>query len=189
MEGEGDWAAKKEIIDGSKTIVFFKKGKTSSPLQALRDKKDKIMSGTAAANKYLKKMQINQKYKILENLQDPNKNKISKESLNSYIQNLHSITKINGELSGRIENISNIEKWENNFVSVCEIISFKSSENSEKVLNLINSLIENRRRSDFQSTDKKNTIASFNAKPIDAITKNNNEFLISSDEKKISSGM
>ena len=184
MEGEGDWAAKKEIIDGSKTIVFFKKGKTSSPLQALRDKKDKIMSGTAAANKYLKKMQINQKYKILENLQDPNKNKISKESLNSYIQNLHSITKINGELSGRIENISNIEKWENNFVSVCEIISFKSSENSEKVLNLINLLIENRRRSDFQSTDKKNTIASFNAKPIDAITKNNNEFLISSDEKK-----
>ena len=115
MEGEGDWAAKKENIDGNETIVFFRRTTTSSPLQALRDKLDNIMSGTAAANKYLKKMQINQKYKILENLQDPNKNRISKESLNSYIQNLHSITKINGRLSSSIENSSNTEKWGNNF--------------------------------------------------------------------------
>jgi hypothetical protein len=55
MEGEGDWVAKKEKINGTETIVFFKKEKASSLLQALRDKLDNIMSGTAAANKYLKK--------------------------------------------------------------------------------------------------------------------------------------
>ena len=57
MEGEGDWAAKKEKINGLETIVFFRREVTSSPLQTLRDKLDGVMSGTAAANKYLKKMQ------------------------------------------------------------------------------------------------------------------------------------
>lgn len=184
MEGQGDWVAKKEKIDGIETIVFFRRATTSSPLQTLYDKFDHIMSGTAAANKYLKKMQINQNHKILENLQDPNKKKISKESLNNYIQNLYSLTKINGKPSSRIENISYTEKWKNDFVAVAEIISFTDSEDSVKALNLVNSLIENRTKSHFDSTDKKKTIDTFKAIPLDKIAKNNNETLISSDEKK-----
>jgi hypothetical protein len=181
MEGEGDWAAKKEKINGLETIVFFRREVTSSPLQTLRDKLDGVMSGTAAANKYLKKMQINQRHKILDSLHDPNKNKISKESLISYIQNLHSIAKINEKLSSGIENISRTEKFENNFVSVCEIISFKDSEESVKALNLISSLIENKSNSDLDSVDKKKTLDALKAKPQ---AKNNNETLISSDEQK-----
>ena len=184
MEGEGHWAAKKEKINGVETIVFFRRKKISSPLQALRDKSKKIMSGTAAANRYLKKMQINQNYKILGDLQDPNKKKISQESLNSYIQNLHSITKINENLSSSIENISKTEKWKDNVVSVCEIISFEGSEDSVKALKLINSLVENRTRSDFDSTDKPKTLSAFKARPLDIITKNTSETLISSHEQK-----
>ncbi len=185
MEGEGDWAAKKiEEINGIKTIVFFKKEKASSPLQALRDKLDNIMSGTAAANKYLKKMQINQNHKILKNLQDPNKKKISKESLNTYIQNLHSITEKNGKSSSRIVNTSITEKWENNFVFVHEIISFEESEDSLKALNLINSLIKNNSGPDTYNNENPNIIGRLKLTPITPLIKNNGGPNISSDEKR-----
>ena len=184
MEGEGDWVAKKEEINGKETIVFFKKEKTSSPLQALRDKLDNIMSGTAAANKYLKKMHINEEHSILQDMRDTNKKRITKDSLNSYIHNLYSITKENGQLSRSIQKTSHTEVFENNFLYVNEIIFFAESKDSSKSLNLINALIENRSRSDFDSTDKINIINAFKAKSLGTVTKNNNETLISSHEKK-----
>ena len=162
MEGEGDWAAKKEEIDGAETIVFFRKKRTSSPLQALRDQLDHVMSGTAAANKYLKKLQINKSHVILKDLQDPNKKKISKESLNSYMHNLHSIAEITSKSNSRIENISNTEKWADNFFSVFEIISFKESEDSEKALNLIKLSIKNHGGPAIPSGEKINIIRHIN---------------------------
>jgi hypothetical protein len=143
MEGEGDWVAKKEKINGKETIVFFKKEKASSPLQVIRDKLDNIMSGTTAANKYLKKMHINEDHSILRDMRDTNKKRMTKDSLNSYIHNLYSMTKENGQLSRSIQKKSHIEVIEDNFLYIHETISFAESKDSSKSLDLINSLIGN----------------------------------------------
>ncbi len=54
-DGEGDWSAKKEKINGEKTIVFFRSEGKPSLSQKIKNSLNNVMSGTEAANKYLKK--------------------------------------------------------------------------------------------------------------------------------------
>ncbi len=138
-DGEGDWSAKKEKIDGKKTIVFFKSEGKPSLSQKIMNRLNNVMSGTEAANKYLKKMDINQQDDLFKNLKDPNKKHITKESLNQHIENLFGSRNFQRKSDDQINHYGT--RGDNVFF---ENIKFEGTKNSQaQSLKLIDKLIEN----------------------------------------------
>ena len=139
MDGEGDWSAKKEKIDGKKTIVFFKSEGKPSLLQKINNNLNKVMSGTEAANKYLKKMDINQQDELFKNIADPNEKRITKDSLNQHIENLFGSKNFYRKSDSEIHHYG--AQGNNVFF---ENIKFEGNKNlQEKNLKIISKLIEN----------------------------------------------
>ena len=153
-DGEGDWSAKKEKINGKKTIVFFRSEGKPSLSQKIKNSLNNVMSGTEAANKYLKKMDINQQDDLFKNLKDPKKKRITQESLNQHIENLFGSRNFQRKSDDQINHYGT--QGDNVFF---ENIKFEGTKNSQpQNLKLIDKLIENNGGDKINLSDKQKII-------------------------------
>jgi hypothetical protein len=112
------------------------------------------MSGTEAANKYLKKMNINQQDDLFKNLKDPHKKRITKESLNQHIENLFGSRNFERKSDDQITHYG--AQGGNVFF---ENIKFEGSNTLQaQNLKLIDKLIENNGGGKIKASDKQKII-------------------------------
>lgn len=153
-DGEGDWSAKKEKINEKKTIVFFRSEGKPSLSQKIKNSLNNVMSGTEAANKYLKKMDVNQQDELFKNLKDPNKKRITQESLNQHIENLFGSRNFQRKSDDQINHYST--QPDNVFF---ENIKFEGNKKLQaQNLKLIDKLIENNGGDKIKASDKQKII-------------------------------